>query len=425
MSSMGAAIAQTAPATTPSAAPVTAPASTPATSTIGAGLSTPSPALPQPNPNLTSNAALPERRGYLRLEPFFAYPWIGFGAGHNDNLTGTPTNKISSAFGVLSPRITAEAVGGGHRHSLTYAGNYGRYTNSSADNYNDHELVLSTSNQFNARVDLNATLFYQDKVDPRGLLARPLSAEPDHYHAWGAFGTFGYGARTAQGRLEADFGVTGKSYTNNQQITQAFDVGTTNVAGRFLYRIAPRTRLLAEVRLTEYDYKWSESRLDNQEARLLAGVTWDAAAATSGTVKVGWMTKDFKDAGLKDYRGANIEAALRWMPRSYSTVEVVARRSAIDSAGTGVYTVDSTVGILWNHRWQQYLFSRAVLSHTNSDFQGITRTDKFNSASIGGYFDMRTWLRLGIEISHQRRDSTDANVQFSRNILMLTLGWTI
>ncbi len=418
---IGGARAQTTP---PVVVPTPAPA-TVETPTIGAGLIAPSPATPQPNPNLSTASALPERRGFFRPEPFYIFPWVAVGFGHNSNLSGTQSNPISSAFWVLSPQVQAEVRSGAHRHSLTYTGNYGRYTSSSADNFDDHELVFRTANQFTARADLGGSVFYLDKVDPRGTVARAISSEPDHYHAMGAQGTFGYGARSAQGRLEFDAGVTDKEYTNNRTITSGLDVSTVSLAGRFLYRIAPRTRLLAEVRATEYDYKLSTSRLDNDERIFSVGATWDLAATTSGTVRVGQMSKNFKDSGLQDYRGLNVDASVRWAPLTYSSYDILLRRGAIDSSGIGVYSVDTSMAVAWNHQWRQYISTRARLSYTHSEFQGITRTDNVTAAAIGGYYNLRSWLRVGAEYSHFKRGSTDGGFQFSRNVVLFTVGLTL
>lgn len=390
---------------------------------IGATIGTSSPAVPAPNPNLTSNATLPDRRGFVRAEPFFVYPWIGLGAGHNSNLTGTSNNPISTNFLVVSPKVDAQVRSGSHLHSLSYTGNYGRYFSSSADNYNDHELVARTSNQFTARADLNGTMFYIDRVDPRGSLARAQSNEPDHYTAIGGNAIFGYGAMNAQGRVEGELGFTDKNYSNNRIITQSLDVATLTMSGRFFYRVAPRTRVLSELRITEYDYKTSNR--DNQELRYLVGATWDLAAATSGTIKFGWMTKTFKDSGLQDFSGATIEGAVRWVPLTYSTIDLVAKHGAVDSAGTGVYTVDTNLGVMWSHRWNSFLSTRSALTYTESDFRGITRTDKATVAQLGIFSDVKTWLRLGLDYQMSQRRSSDSNAEFDRRMIMVTLGATI
>lgn len=394
------------------------------TAPIGGAVAPYSAAVPQPNPNLANNAALPSRRGYFRSEPFYIYPFIGMGFGTNSNLGGTSGNRISSPFWVVTPRLDAVVRDRGNTHSLSYTGNFGWYTNSSADNFQETELVASTETYFTSRTDAKIRAYYLDKSDPRGNLARPESAQPDRWHGVGANGVFGYGAQSAQGRIEVELGSTDKRYTNNRDITSAYDLRTFSGSARFLYRLAPRTRALAEIGLTKYGYSLVSAQ-NNNEMRYLVGATWDAAATTSGTVKLGWMTKDFSDPGRKNYSGASGSVGLRWAPLTYSVVDVVATRGAVDSFGVGIYSIDTSVGAVWNHQWRDYLSSRMLISRTRSVYQGIERRDDFTTATLGGYFDPRRWLRLGLEYSRQQRSSTTDETSFSRNVFSFTVGLTI
>ncbi|MFT4101381.1 MAG: outer membrane beta-barrel protein, partial [Burkholderiaceae bacterium] len=280
------------PGTAPTTPASSATQEQPGSSTIGALVIPYSASVPQPNPNASDNAALPNRRNALKFEPINLYPFLGLAFGHNSNLVGSNVDKVSSSFWVLTPRIVAEVRRGASRHSLTYNGNFGRYTSASSDNFNEHEFIAETNNQFTARSDLNAKAYYLDKSDPRGLIARAYSDTPDKWHAGGFDGTFGYGAKSAPGRIEGFLGYTDKKYNNNRDRTIDYDLATATVGGRFYYRVSPKTRLLSEVQYRDLNYT-SESSLDNHEMRLLVGATWDAAASTTGTIKVGWMKKNF------------------------------------------------------------------------------------------------------------------------------------
>ncbi|MFT3805097.1 MAG: outer membrane beta-barrel protein [Burkholderiaceae bacterium] len=380
--------------------------------------------VPQPNPNASENATLPARRNALKFEPVSIYPFLGMGFGYNSNLAGSNVDKVDSTFWVLTPRVVAEVRRGGSRHRLIYNGNFGRYASSSRDNFNEHEFVAETNNQFTARADLYARAYYLDKSDPRGLLARSYSNTPDKWHAGGFDGTFGYGARSAPGRIEGFVGYTDKKYENNRDRTFRYDLNTATVGGRFFYRVSPKTRLLAEVQYRDLDYT-SDSSLDNKEVRLLTGATWDAAASTTGTVKIGWMKKRFSDSSRSDFSGMSFEGRVRWEPRTYSAVDLIADRSAVDSWGIGIYSIDTSVGAVWTHNWRSYISTQALLAYTNSDFEGLERVDKMSTAKIGGYYSLNAWLKLGAELTHQRRKSDDAFVEFSRNVVMFTLGGTI
>jgi hypothetical protein len=393
----------------------------------GSGLIRGNPASPLPNPDLTSGAAFPAQRGFIReAEPFFIYPFLGVGVGYNDNLTGVANDQIRSAFLVVSPRVRADVKTGANTYALTYSGNYGHYFSSSNNDFNDHAFVATSSNQFTASADLNAAAFYLIKQDPPGSVDRAYTGTPDRWHGAGAIATFGYGAPAAQGRLEFDLGYTDKRYQNNPETTDTSDVATWNGAARFFYRLAPKTRLLAEIRYTEYDYPVPSSPpLDNSEQRYLLGATWDLTAATSGTVKLGYLTKKFKQEGVEGYTGLTAEASVRWLPLTYSTVEVLAQYAPSESTGTGTFTIDTSVGAKWEHYWKSYFLTRALASYTKSDFQGVTRTDHISRVGIGAYFDIRTWLRLGADFSYDRRNSTDSASDYSRNVILLTIAGTL
>jgi hypothetical protein len=82
-------------------------------------------------------------------------------------------------------------------------------------------------------------------------------------------------------------------------------------------------------------------------------------------VKVGYITQPFKQGGLDGYSGVTAEAALRWQPMTYSTVEVVALYAPSQSSGTGDFTVDTTVGARWEHYWKSYLFTRVYTAYVD------------------------------------------------------------
>jgi hypothetical protein len=426
-------LGQTAPApggqgAAPAAAPAPAPVSTPTPaaepSPAPAGdLVRTNPAAPQPNPNLASGNAVPGRRGFIRAEPFDIYPFLGVGLGWTDNLLGQAEDPISSGVMVLSPRVQAEVRRGAHVHSLRYGGSYGHYTNSSPDDFAVHEFVASSTNQFTARADLSANAYYLLQQDPRGLSVRTISAEPDRWQGFGVNLRAGYGAQSAQGRLEGDFGLTNKEYTNNRSVTSQLDVSTVDAAGRFLYRVAPRVRAISELRLSSFDY--DTATLDNLETRLLFGATWDISATTVGTAKFGYVRKNFDNTQLQDYGAFAVDAAFRYLPRSYSFIDVAASRLPSDSSGTGFFTVDTWLAASWTHRWAGYLSTRATLSRLGQDFRGIARQDTTVGLNLAAYFDARTWLRFGVELGHQDRSSNDAGFQYTRNQLLFTVGATL
>ena len=96
-----------------------------------------------------------------------------------------------------------------------------------------------------------------------------------------------------------------------------------------------------------------------------------------------------------------------------------------DSTGSGSATVNTVFGATWNHRWQTYVSTYASVQHINADFKDASRTDRLLNVTLGGYFDVRTWLKLGIQAVHNTRSSDSAGADYKRNVLMFTIGATL
>lgn len=343
------------------------------------------------------------------------------GLGHNDNIQGLSTGGVSSAVLSVQPRVVAELKKSGDRYTLLYSGNYTRFTNSSADNFNNHELTAAGDNYFSARSRLGWSAGYIASTDPRGSTDRGVSAEPDRWHAPTLKGLYAYGAKGAQGRFEFEGSYQNKRYDNNRSVTVGSDVDVTGLSGRFFYRVMPRTSAVAEIRRIDSNYSLATSPNDNIDTRYLVGLTWDATAKTSGTFKVGHLRKNFSAAGRSDASGSTWEGSVRWSPLTYSVVDVITGRSLADSTGVGDYITSTGTSVIWNHRWASYISSRVTLSNTKADFAGAGRIDKTTGAGAGLFYDFGSRFRVGLEYAHTNRSSNQAAFAFKRNTTFLSL----
>jgi hypothetical protein len=126
-------------------------------------------------------------------------------------------------------------------------------------------------------------------------------------------------------------------------------------------------------------------------------------------VKVGYITQNVQaERASTLISGLTVEAALRWLPRTYTTDEVVALYAPTQSSGNGAF----------NHRYEdrgavgalleEFIFiTRVLATYVDSDYQNhIAHSDRVSRVGVGAYFDIRSWLRLGAELSHENRNST-------------------
>lgn len=345
-------------------------------------------------------------------------PTLGVDYGVNDNVDLAPSSrKRRSNVLTVTPQVVANAAYKADRYSLGYKAELIRFQSSSRDNVDNQELAASALNVLDTRLSLTSRLSLQDRYDASGTTDRTnLTGVPDHWRGVNGAVLVRYGAPGARGRLEAELGAFDKKYLNNRATTADADNLSTNFAARFATRVAPKTTALVEYRHTRFDYKRDVQNLDGTEQRYLVGAEWEATALTTGQFKVGYLDKRYKQ-GRPGYRGLTWEGGVRWMPRTYSTVELTTGRSAADPTGTATDFVKSAfIGVSWTHQWSSYVNTRVSYAHNESDFVGTTRADKTDTLGLAVNYDFRRWVRLGAAYEYARRNSSDANFDYDRNL---------
>ncbi len=367
----------------------------------------------------------PNPAGGVRAGPFTISPVVSAAAGHDDNVGLRSTNKNSSAFYNLAPGVIVALPGPAQRYSASYFGNYGRYTSSSKDNYDDHAVGLDANNEWSTRLRTLLRYDFNRGHDPRGATASATAADaPDRWDTNALNGTAVYGAKGAQGNIEVDAGWGNRRYLTNRDITAAKDYQHKDLGGTFYYRVAPATQALFQVRGSRIDYDTNTS-LNSTESRYLVGVRWDATAKTQGTAKVGYMKKKFSDSTRQDLSNPSYEAGVIWSPLTYSVFNLNAGRTFSEQTSGGDAILTDSVSLLWNHDWSSRVRSTALLARARDVHEGIDRSDTRDNLGLKASYAFRRWLRLGGEVRQEKRDSNVPNVDYTRNLMLFTFDATL
>ncbi len=350
------------------------------------------------------------------------FPTAELRLGHDDNLTQAPDTlaqpAISSAIWLVNTGLTAEIEHKGDRYSLSYAGTYTRYAASSLDNVDNHILKVQAANVLDVRNAVRWEAGLVDGFDPRGSTDATFAAQaPSHYRTHRAGGTYAYGAEGAKGRIEADAFYATKDYLNNRDRMRTADVDTTEFNGRFFWRVLPKTLAALEVRYADFNYVAADAGLDSNSLQLLAGANWSATAATSGSFRVGHLSRRYDSRA--DFSGLSWEAGVTWKPLTYSTFTFSTGRGVNDTNSgainvVGNFVLGTTYGVNWTHEWRSNLRSEFGWSRTDSDYDGIDRLDKLDAYKLGIYYDFRRWMDLGLEMNYSDRRSNVPEFNFTR-----------
>jgi hypothetical protein len=376
-------------------------------------------ALAAPLAQAQTGASTPDRAVRL-AEGVLLYPSVKLSLGHDDNVRAAPTDTVSARVSTLAPALKLDARNGSGIYGLSYVGAYSRYSGLSADNTNNHDLGATGAHEFSTRSRLNWGLGYQNRYDARAD-AVVASAAPDQWQGNNLNALYSYGARQAQGRLEAEVSANRKRYQNNKLTTQGSDVDTRQIAGRYFWRVMPRTYLVAEARAAANDYRVGTAN-NNTDTRLLAGVTWEATAKTTGRVKVGQQKKRFDSAARADVSKATYEASVEWKPLSYSVFVLVANRSAEDALAEGDYNQNRSLGLTWSHQWSEAVGSRVGVADASADFVNSARRDDTRTTSLGLTYGLNRHFTLGLDVMRSQRDSTLAPNNHKRNTVLLSVS---
>ncbi|MGZ5081974.1 MAG: outer membrane beta-barrel protein, partial [Usitatibacter sp.] len=295
-----------------------------------------------------------------------------------------------------------------------------RYTDSRDDDYQDYfnnnQLDMALSHRSFLRLGFD----YIRGHDARGSTDRAVSTHPDKYRLISPNATYAFGAPGAQGRVEVYWTDGYKTYLNNRSTTAASDRDTRDLGSAFYWRVAPKTYVLLDVRDTDIHYRASNSPFSSEEKRILAGVTWEATAATSGTLKVGRMKKEFDNGSQPSFSDTAWEGTVTWAPRTYSSFDFYTARTTNESTGLGSFILSDIYGVSWNHSWSSVLSTGVNLRHQRDEYQQFSRTDETTTLGLKVGYRFRRWLTLGAEYTHTNRDSNQDSFQYDRNLYLLT-----
>lgn len=356
----------------------------------------------------------------IRVAPFTIRAGVHAGIGYDDNITLSRTNKKSSMISTLTPTIAIGLEGARHIYYAVYRGNYGVYSADAVNNYETHNFGLTAADDWSTRLRTTLAYDYLRGADARGATATAVDA-PDTWQVQTLRGSASYGAPDAQGMIQGNAGWSGRRYISNRDLTAIRDYDQLDLGATFYYRVAPKTRVLTEIRRGQITHD-RDPAADSEEMHYLVGVTWDATAKTRGGVRFGYMTKKFENSPALDISTPTYEADVSWAPTAYSSVNLSATRTFTEAIDTGSNFIVNNAGtVTWNHLWYAGILSAVAYGYSRQSQEGLGRTDTFQNFGVKASYPLRRLVRVGAEFRHEARGSTDPSIEYKRNLTLITI----
>lgn len=347
-------------------------------------------------------------------------PTLQVSERYEDNFRAVNENEESSWVTSVTPTFLLSAEGRKSAYQLQYSVVNDVFHSSHDDDNADHHLTGDAAYEFNSRnrLKLNAGYHRVEETAAQSTQTR-RAQENDKYTTANVGGVYSFGAQTARTQLDLGANYQELRYQNSNGLNADKERDTTALSGTVYYRIAPKTRALVEARHTDYDYVTND-RLNSYNVALLTGLTWDATAKTTGTVKFGAERKKFDTSTIDDNSGSMWEVGVKWMPRTYSTFNLQTRR-ALDEGDDGASAIQSqSTTLSWKHEWLDRLSSDVSFSYTDNEYQDYERDDQLSVFGVGLNYEMRRWLDIGIGYKYAENDSSIDFESYERNIYSIS-----
>lgn len=356
-------------------------------------------------------------------------PTLNVDASRTDNMFLANSNKVDSKLYVISPRLEAIIDDGRNVFSVAGEVNDGDFSATSEDDYTDWRLDANAHLEMDVRnsFDFNAGLFSTREMRGTGFSQGGfLPTTPDEYEETVYGASYQYGTNDSFGRLVLGVDTLDKTYDNNRLTTRFRDREDESFVGTFYLNISPRTDILFEYTGTDVDYTTDPvvaagagDSLDSDETYAYVGVSWEATAKTTGTIKVGRGEKDFSDADRRDEDGSAWEANLQWEPLTYSVFNLTAVSGYGEATGVGDALNTENYSLNWQHSWSDSLSSTINIYSSDDEYLGSTRNDEIDTLTFRLDYSARRWLDFYVSVARDEHQSSFATYEYKENVVAL------
>lgn len=362
-----------------------------------------------------------QEAGSVAVGGFDLTPTVNLTLQQDNNVISSSSNAIDSWVTILNPQLVLSKQIDGNQLTFGARATAGTYHSSRDDNYQDYTLFTNGNFEFDRRNRIAGSLIRQATHDARGtsytLGVGSLLDGPDLHTDTTLAATYSYGALSAIAKVDVNASIKDIDYdadTLEGISTRPRDRKEKAFGGTFYYEIAPATDLTLDAKYSESDYVSADDNtasLDSQTQSLLAGVKWEATAATRGFVKLGMQKRDFDDATRDTFSGVKWEAGVNWNPIVRTEFGFSTTKDTRETNGTGDFISAKNYAVSWKHEWLERFTSNASVSYSTDDYEGaaIPRTDKIKEFKLNGSYQYARWLKLVPAISYFDRSSNGTN----------------
>jgi hypothetical protein len=367
-------------------------------------------------------------------------PSLQLGTSYDDNLYATSSDRVDDFVSLLAPRLQAKVRGPHQSWRANLGANLARHWQYSSEDYNDYWFDLEGRWQAGEAVQLFAGAGYEAAHEERDSAdALQSGSEPTTYavrsaqlgltHRQGDY-LLRLGGTLEQLRYDAT-PVPGGEFSNADR-----DRDLGGLALRLSRRVSPQTELFAQLLYDQREYRNAPDVdgyvRDSSGYRTALGFRRQFGAEDSFEAYLGYLRQDYEDGRYPDVGAPDFAAKLVWQATPAARIDVLARRSLLDTTQTGAAgDLYSEAELQLEYRLGARWLAQLGGYYGLADYQGMPREDRLYALNAGLHYELSARWFVAADYGWTRRDSNDQTAtgplvadsyDYTRQRVSLTLG---
>ncbi len=337
--------------------------------------------------------------------------WLAFPANRAKLLTINTTT--TSSGGLQLSRVKPEATRRYQTYFL-YSPEYVLYSDhSSLDHFNHRAEALFQYN-LNSGLSFDLIDVFNDKEEIAGNgVTDTLYRHQDNLFDF----ITAYDSPSGKYKFQFNYSNYDLEYDDDPEKYRDRNDNSFGVSG--FYKFWPKTSLFLEYNYADIKFD-TTSINDSIENRYYGGATWDITAKTRGTIKLGYIDKDFDSPAVEDQDGFSVEIQTQHNLKPKTALQINGFRKYQESDFAGASSYMSTginVGLL--QRFKEKWSGTANVFYENNEYNGVDRDDDLFGFGLAVRFEAKKWLIFDLGYYYYNNDSNMTTYNYEANQVFL------
>lgn len=342
--------------------------------------------------------------GNLHIGALELHPYLLTKETYSDNVYSTSTDTKHDYFTTITPGLRLQLPFREHLLGAEYNKVFTKYARYEHENTIDHNANAFAAFKFGSLVGLKLLDIYAKGHEPRGSSSTGFI---EKYHTNVATASATYKLADVS-KIQLDYTKTRWGFESSQ----FRDRHEGLVSAYIYYRFLPKTSAFVEYDHKKVDFEQATTNLDNKTDSGLFGLLWEITEKSKGTIKAGYLRKNFEVSSNKDFKTWTASADLNHEFSDYTSVKLVGQRIVNETTLQGVrYTTTTGAYGEFIHKLTYKISAVLRGSYGVDKFSDSVapetklRRDLTTSGGIGLKYAMRDWIEFTLDYNHKKRNS--------------------